>query len=136
MYCIPLSLRKHIPNVWVNVQKFACRMATKSWDQGCSKLLDMLDLPSLSDRRVHLKTCVLYKIVHQLSYFPPDVVLPQTTRSYSSTCLTLKQPFARTNSFFYSFIPNSISHWNSLPNEVKLAPSLSSFKHYYKLYFL
>ena len=27
----------------------------------------------------------------------------------------LTQPFARTNSYLYSFIPNSISNWNHLP---------------------
>ena len=30
-----------------NVQKFACRMATKSWDSSYEDLLDLVDLPSI-----------------------------------------------------------------------------------------
>ena len=40
----------------------------------------------------------------------------------------LTQPFARSNSYFYSFIPNVISVWNSLPESVVCVPSLSVFK--------
>ena len=119
-----------------NVQKFACRMATKRWDLGYNELLHMLDLPSLSDRRLHLKMCQLYKIIHQLSHFPPDIVMPKCTRTHTNASSILHQPFAHTNSFFYSFIPHSISLWNALPNEIRLAPTLSSFKHNHKVYFL
>ena len=38
------------------------------------------------------------------------------------------QPFARTNRTLFSFIPNTISAWNSLPLDVVSAPDISSFK--------
>jgi len=41
----------------------------------------MTNLPSLSDRRLYLKLCSLYKFVYDLSYFPPDIVVPKVTRS-------------------------------------------------------
>ena len=30
----------------------------------------------------------------------------------------LTQPFARTNSYFHSFVPDSVRQWNSLPEHV------------------
>ena len=56
----------------------------------------MTNLPSLADRRLYLKLCSLYKIVHNLSYFPPNIIVPKVTRLYTSTPFTLYQPFAHT----------------------------------------
>ena len=42
--------------------------------------------------------------------------------------LSLIQPFACTNSYLYSFVPNSTSHWNSLSQDVLNAPSFNLFK--------
>jgi len=47
-----------------NVQKFAFRMATKQWDSGYQDLLDIMNVPSLANRRLQLKLSLLYKIVH------------------------------------------------------------------------
>ena len=49
-------------------QKFACKMNTKNWDKGYNELLYMTNLPSLADRRLYLKLCSMYKIVHNLSH--------------------------------------------------------------------
>ena len=42
----------------------------------------------------------------------------------------LTQPFARTNSYLYSFIPNSISHWNCLPVPIVSQCCFREFKCY------
>ena len=59
-------------NTWKKIriwtQKFACKMNTKNWDKGYNELLYMTNLPSLPDRRLYLKLCSLYKIVHNLSH--------------------------------------------------------------------
>ncbi len=68
---------------------------------------------------------VLHVIIHDLSYFPPNIIVPKSTRTYTGTLHTFQQPFARTNSFFYSFVPHSISQCNALPEVVVSAPSLS-----------
>ena len=109
-------------------QKFACRMCTKAWDTGYEELLETLNLPSLSNHRLFLKLCTVFKIIHNLCYFPPDVLLASETRSCSSRSLLLSQPFARTNSYLYSFVPNAVSHWNHLPESVVAKPSLYTFK--------
>ena len=41
---------------------------------------------------------------------------------------TLHQPFARTNAFYYSFVPHIVSLWNSLSYSQVAADSLASFK--------
>ena len=38
-------------------QQFASRICTKNWDAGYHELLDMLDLPSLAQRRLHTRLC-------------------------------------------------------------------------------
>ena len=107
-----------------STQKIACKVMTKTWDTGYDELLNMTNLPSLVNTRLYLKTMSFYKIVYDLSYFPPDIVVPKVTRSYTSTPFTLYQPFAHTKCFLNSFIPHSVSHWNTLPELVVSAPSL------------
>ena len=109
-------------------QQFASRICTKNWDAGYHELLDMLDLPSLGQRRLHTRLCYVYKIVHGLLYFPLDVVAPSSALSHNPRSHLLYQPFAHTNSYLHSFIPNSISNWNALPDYVVSSPSFTSFK--------
>ena len=118
-----------------STQKFTCKVMTKTRDTGYDDLLNMTNLPSLANIRLYLKLCSLYKIVYDLSYFPPDIVVPKVTRTYTSTPFTLYQPFAHTNCFLNSFIPHSVSHWNTLPELVVSAPSLLTFKHSLKQYY-
>ena len=53
-----------------NVQKFAMKMCSKQWDMGYQDLLELSQLPALQNRRLYLKLCTLYKIIHGF-YFPP-----------------------------------------------------------------
>ena len=63
-----------------NVQKFALKMCLKKWDIGYQELLDLSQLPTLENRRLYLKLCTLYKIIHGHFCFPPNVFLPQVSR--------------------------------------------------------
>ena len=42
--------------------------------------------------------------------------------------LVIDQPYARRNAYFYSFVPHTISAWNSLHQLHVTAPSVSAFK--------
>ena len=64
-----------------DVQKFGSRLASHHWDTSYNKLLDLFDLPSHKDRRLHLKLGLLFKIVHSLCYYPD--VQPFRVQSYS-----------------------------------------------------
>jgi len=67
------STRKQI-KMLEDVEKFAMRVATRRWDTGYQDLLNMANVPSLESRRLQSSMCTLYKIVHGLCYFPPDIV--------------------------------------------------------------
>ena len=100
-------------------QQFATKVCTKQWDSSCHDLLDKLRLPTLAQRRLHVDLCLMYKIIHGLMYFPPDLVAPSTTVTHNTHPHLLHQPFARTDAYFNnSFIPKTISKWNSLPNYI------------------
>ena len=47
------------------VQAFACKLASRRWDAGYEELLELLNIPSLQERRIHLKLGLLYKIIHR-----------------------------------------------------------------------
>ena len=112
-----------------NTQKFALKLITHNWDSCYQDLLALSDLPSLSSRRLHSKLSQLYRIVHGLCYFPEGIVEMRPSRSERlQRSLTLFQPFARTNSYHMSFVPNSISAWNSLTEEQVTCSTLPSFK--------
>ena len=119
-------------NALESVQKFACKMASHTWkDHSYEELLTLTDLSTLERRRLELKLCHLFKIVHKLAYFPDDIIVHREVplhdfRSYHNHYLS--QPFARTNSYFYSFVPHTISLWNRLPAESMSCLSLNSFK--------
>ena len=67
-----------------NVQKFALRVCTKSWDSNYSSLLQTSHLPSLQTRRLHTKLCNLFKITNA-EQSPP---LSEQNCTQSSYCTT------------------------------------------------
>ena len=111
-----------------SVQKFGGKMCTKQWDTGYDQLLQLLDLPTLARRRLYLDLSTMYKIVHDLVYFPSNIFVnrigrtPNTTRPFLYSC-----PYAHTNYYQYSFVPHTVSAWNALPLPV-VAAELCSFK--------
>ena len=118
-----------------NVQKFACRMATKIWDSSYQDLLELVNLPTLEHRRLETRLCLLYRITHKLCYFDDNIFTHSTSLSHHARHnLTLSQPFAHTNSYLYSFVPHTISYWNKLNPTLVTCPSLSAFKHHLPQY--
>ena len=120
-------LQRHMQQL-ERVQRFALRMCSKQWDLGHDDLLNLFSVPSLVDRRKYLSLCTMYKIVYDLVYFPLSVFVPRVTSLRSGSKVLYHQPFARTNAFLHSFVPNSCSVWNSLPAHITHACSLPVFK--------
>ena len=114
-----------------NVQKFACRMATGLWDSGYQDLLELADLPSLECRRLETRLSLLYKIINKLCYFDETTFTVSTSLSHHAPHnLVLNRPFARTNSYFYSFVPQTMFHWNKLDSSIVCASSVHAFNRY------
>ena len=59
-----------------SVQAFACKMATHNWKANYQELQSLVDIPTL-ERRLELKLGHLFKIVHNLCFFPQGVILPR-----------------------------------------------------------
>ena len=114
-----------------NVQKFALHMATRSWDISYQDLLELVDLPTLEHRRLEARLCLLYRIIYNLCYFDSSVFALSTFcshRRFHPLFLEHSHPFAHTNSYFYSFVPHTITLWNSLNPTTVTAPSLATFR--------
>ena len=112
-----------------NIQKFALRMCTKSWDSNYDELLATTKLPSLKDRRTQACLCHLFKIIHGITEFPDAPINSQTfnhnTRSSDKSFFCL--PRLRTLSYQHSFFPSAIATWNKLPRQATSCNSISSF---------
>ena len=119
-----------------SVQKFALRVCSKQWEAPYSQLLKLSQLPSLSIMRSIQKLCLMYQIVNNLTVFTLDVFKVKPTSSmvirYQSS---FEVPFARTNYFYYSFVPSVCRLWNSLPDHIVLSESLNIFKRKVTAYF-
>jgi len=79
------------------------------------------DVCTLQTRLLEHKLCTMFKTVHNLISFPP-ILVPRHSRIGYNAYL---KPFAHTNSFLYSFVPSTISLWNSLPSNVTSTPTLA-----------
>ncbi len=112
------------------VQKFALRVCTKLWTRDYDSLLDTMDLPSLSIRRLYLKLSYLYQVINGHFKFPVSPlerrVCPLNLRSTAN--IQFERPICRTNAFANSFFPDVISKWNDLPLELQESISILSFK--------
>ena len=117
-----------------SVQKFGLKFAARRWDAGYSELLDLFNLPTLEERRIHLKLGLLFKILHNLCYFPN---LPPFRENVGSLRephdQQLAVPLARTNSYHYSFFPHTLRTWNSLDSSCVTTNNYVSFMKHLKL---
>ena len=97
----------------------------KRWDLGYQELLHLTQIPTLENRKIYLKLCTLFKIIHGLFSFTPDVFMPQPNRHdyiVSPYCINPMHTLTP------SFIPSTISIWKHLPHDALIAPSLRTFK--------
>ena len=119
------------------VQKFALRMVYGDWGASYDHLLSLSNLCTLEERRVVMRLSVLYQILNGSWYFQTGVFLPdRSLRHHSLHEHTLIQPFCRTNSFRFSYVPASIALWNSLDDAIVSAESLPLFKYHLRTFLL
>ena len=118
-----------------SIQKFALKICTGQWNTRYGDLLENYNLPRLSNRREYLRLATLFQIHTHHFHFPPGILTQPRTTSTSNrhkTSHAYAIPFARTTSFQQSFIPRTISVWNSLP-ECVIDNDTSHFKHNLKI---
>ena len=111
-----------------NVQKFGLHMANKLWAYPYDYVLCRSQLHSLEIRRTIAHLCTLFMLFHQLGYAECTVSLRSNRSHQTSHHLSLCQPFCRTNLYYYSFLPYTLSLWNQLDSSVVSSSSLKAFK--------
>ena len=85
------------------VQKFACRLASHQWDASYQELLQLCEIPSLEERRLHLKHGLMFKIIHNLCYYQdtPSFRDNVPSRAAHEHAMQLNLPFAHTNAYYF-----------------------------------
>jgi hypothetical protein len=116
-----------------NVQRQAALACTGAYRHtNHETLLDDLSWPPLSIRRKNHRLNVMYKIQNGLT--PPYLsnACPPLTRERTNynlrTGMNITIPPLRTTSYQKSFLPQTITDWNNLEDNIKKLPSIDSFK--------
>ena len=92
-----------------------------------TSMLTDLHWNTLQERRMQVKSAMLYRIVHNLVAIPVTrFLIPVRTYRGHSMKFFISQ--ATVNSHLYSFFPSTIRIWNQLPECAVSAPSLETFK--------
>ena len=96
------------------------------------KLVSDLGWESLQNRRNKHKLTIFYKIMNGITpdylneLVPP--MIQETTRYNLRNSNDIQTMHANTNLCYNSFPPSTIRAWNNLPEEIKQATSVASFK--------
>ena len=90
----------------------------------------MYSIPTLESRRTYLRLSYLFNLLKGNYLVPsPSPLEIRNFEHYSrSHELTLRVPFARATSYFYSFFCDAPRLWNDLPEDVVSVDNLESFK--------
>ena len=108
--CLP-CLGTPTPQEILILSKACKKMTSHRWSGATYEdLLTITNLPTLERRRLELKLCHLLKIIHNLVYFPSNVIVHRERPHYhfrSSHDYYLSQPFAELTLIFIHLYPIS-----------------------------
>ncbi len=113
------------------VQRRTARFVNNNYDRTSSvtTMLQSLNWEPLQQRRARYKVIMMYRIVHGLIAIPPSTHLtPRTTNTRQNRQFSYLVPYARTESYRYSFFPDTIRLWNGLPESMTTCTTLDAFK--------
>ena len=115
------------------IQNEAARIAT-----GTTKLVSLATLyneicwETLELRRYNHKLTLFYKVMHNITPLYLSSLVPQSVSNLLRYNLRssndLQTTDARTNQYYNSFLPSSVSAWNNLSVDAKQRESVYSFK--------
>ena len=111
------------------IQKRAARFVTNNYtlkEGNTKKNMLTLGWQPLSERRAKTKVLNLYKALNGSVFIPTDDLKVLTSRTRSGEYLSI--PHSSVDSHLFSFYPNTIRLWNSIPTTIKATSSPDSFK--------
>ena len=71
---------------------------------------------------------LFYKIVHHIVAVPTTILIPTDPRIRQFHPFTYRHLHAFKDPYKYSFFPNTIIHWNLLPQTIVLCPTVNTFR--------
>ena len=112
------------------VQRRAARFVLNRWGlkDSVTEMLNNLKWPSLADRRKQFRLAMLYKIHNNLIPIAFESMQLEPSSDSQFNDFTYKILRSDTIAHRNSFLPRTISDWNSLPQSLVGQPSLNSFK--------
>ena len=113
------------------VQRPAARFVANDYRRHSSvtKMMKDLKWQPLHERRREKRLIFLHKIVYDLVAVPRDSILQlnqRKQRTSNSKCVNIMR--CNTNIYKNSFVPRTISDWNSLPDSLVLHERNEDFK--------
>ncbi len=112
------------------VQRRAARWATRTYQRTSSvtELLQSLGWRRLDLRRIDSRLSMLYKITNGTVAIPADPYLIRNPRPLRhSHPLQYRLPTATTDYYKFSFFPQTVSIWNTLPIGIPTLPTVEQF---------
>ena len=113
---------------WSNdgqLYRYACNRYHNT--SSVTDMLQTLTWPSLQQRRLKTKLIMFYKIVHHIVAIPTTILIPTDPRIRQCHPFTYRHLHAFKDPYKYSFFPNTIIHWNLLPQTIVLCPTVNMF---------
>lgn len=120
------------------VQNNACRFILSNYNRtaSVSSMKSTLSLPCLSLRRKVFRLSLFFKIYNHASLKHNLISLP----AYRSARIDHQHKVAitqcRTNTYFYSFLPNTANDWNRLPSDIAQISDFTLFRQTLCAFFL
>ena len=111
------------------VQRRATKLVPECKEMSYDKRLRYLKIYSLKGRRIRGDIIQMYKIFQGLDQVNKDNLLPMAVyRGTRNQDFKLRRRYSRTEIRKHTFTNRTVEVWNTLPGEVKNAPSLNTFK--------
>ena len=107
------------------IQKRAARFITGEYSKltRITPLVKSLNLETLEDRRTKSKVVIIHKAINSnLEIQHKDNLIQPSDRHKDKNTFLI--PYARTNSYKFSFFPSGIRAWNGLPEETRKTNTL------------
>ena len=112
------------------VQRRAARYVCNRYHNTSSvtEMLDTLNIPPLSHRRLRTRLIMMYKITYHLVAIPSNILVLADSRTRKNHSLTYRHIYTSKDSYRHSFFPYTIPQWNQLPAPLVLATSIDNFR--------
>lgn len=108
---------KYLEDELEKVQKRAARFTVNNYtyeEGSMTQIMEELKWKSLKERRKENRLILFHKGLNGLANIPTSDVIPNTRKNRNKHEKQFYIPFARTDTFKHSFIPQTIRDWNKL----------------------